>query len=152
MRKRTAQPTRAGQLTGTQLRIVTIHNDGLRESITLANQGTLAQPMCGWALATLRGERFYFFPDDVVMLPEMTVTIHSGQDALDAPPSDLLWTHEQMWNNRGDVAVLFDCDGLEVDRYAYPHKRITGSAASRLKRLARDGEVWRVVTLHRPSR
>lgn len=118
MRKRTAQPTRAGQLTGTQLRIVTIHNDGLRESITVANQGTLAQPMCGWALATLRGERFYFFPDDVVMLPEMMVTIHSGQDALDAPPRDLLWAREQMWNNRGDVAVLFDSNGLEKEIFA----------------------------------
>ncbi len=145
MRKRTAQPTRAGQLTGTQLRIVTIHNDGLRESITVANQGTLAQPMCGWALATLRGERFYFFPDDVVMLPEMIVTIHSGQDALDAPPRDLLWAREQMWNNRGDVAVLFDSNGLEVDRHTYPHKRILGSAAYHRKQLVCDSGTWWMV-------
>ena len=102
MRKRTAQPTRAGQLAGTQLRIVTIHNDGLRESITLANQGTLAQPMCGWA-------------------------------------------REQMWNNRGDVAVLFDSNGLEVDRYTYPHKRILGSAVQHRKQLVRDSGTWWMV-------
>ena len=41
-----------------------------------------------------------------------------------------------MWDNGGDMVVLFDANGVEVDRYAYPHERIMGSG----KRLLHDGE------------
>ena len=147
MPKRTAQSTRTGQLSGVQLEISGIHNDGLRESVTLINRGTVVQPMGGWALATLRGERFYFFPDDLILRPGKMVTVHSGQDAPDmssAAPHELqlVWAHEQMWNNGGDMAVLFDANGVEVDRYAYPHERIMGSGNRRRKRLLHDGETW----------
>jgi hypothetical protein len=122
MTKRTTQPARAGQLAGAQVKIGQVHNDALREYVTVVNVGTMAQPMGGWALASLRGERFYTFPDGLILLPEIVAVIHSGQGASDNPPHDLLWTEEQVWNNQGDVAVLFDADGLEVDRCAYPHK------------------------------
>ena len=74
MRKRKGQPTRSGQLAGAQLKISGVHNDGLRKSVTIINRGSVAQPMGGWALATLRGKRFYFFPDDLFVLPSMSVT------------------------------------------------------------------------------
>ena len=131
--------------------IEVVHNDVLRESVIIVNKGTIAQPLCRWVLATLRGEKFYAFPDDLVLKPKMAATIHSGQGALDNPSSGLLWTEhlfwteEQLWNNQGDVAVLFDANGREVDRYAYPHGRIMGSADKRPMRLLRDGETWRMV-------
>ena len=50
-----------------------------------------------------------------------------------------------MWNNRGDVAVLFDANGLEIDRCAYGHARKLGNTTQRRKRLLRDGETWRMV-------
>jgi hypothetical protein len=121
-----------------------IHNDGLQESVSIQNQGTVAQPMSGWILASLRGQRFFPFPDNLIFLPGMAIIVHSGQQmqgqvrASLIVQNDLFWTNEQVWNNRGDLAMLFDADGNEVDRYGYPNKRVMGSSAERCKVLIRD--------------
>ena len=143
--KQYSQPTRAGELAGAQLEISRVHNDGLRESVTIVNRGTMAQPMSGWVLATLPGGQVYIFPDDIILMPGSVVVIHSGQDALVNSPPDLFWTHDQIWNNQKDTAILFDVHGLEVDRWVYPHGRISGSAAKHRKELVRNGETWRMV-------
>src|SRR3989304_3347197 len=105
MGKRSAQPNCTGQLSGAKVIIKEVHNDALSESVTIANKGTVAQPLCGWVLATLRGEKFYAFPDDLVLRPKMAATIHSGQGAPDNSSDvllwteDLFWTEEQVWDN-----------------------------------------------------
>jgi hypothetical protein len=147
MPKRIAQLTRVGQLAGTHLKIIDIYNDALREHVTIVNLGTQAQPMGGWVLASLRGEQFYTFPDDLILPPHMRVSLHSGEGALDAPPHHLFWAVEQIWNNRGDVAVLFDANGFEVDRRAHPYKwtQRPQRTTPRRKRLLCDGETWHMV-------
>jgi hypothetical protein len=57
----------------------------------------------------------------------------------------LLWTVEQVWNNRGDIAILFDANGLEVDRHSYPHERVMGSSANRRKVLVRNDNGFEIV-------
>ena len=42
----------------------------------------------------------------------------------------LWWTIDQVWNNHGDTAILFDANGLEIDRHSYPHERVVGSSAN----------------------
>lgn len=145
MSKRAPQPTRTGQLAGAKIKIVGVYNHGLREHVAIVNQGTVAQPLGGWALVVQRGKRFYFFPDDLILMPGMKVFIHSGQEALNSPPYHLFWTDEQMWSNRSDVALLFDHGGREIDRCAYSHKRMLGHDTQRRKRLLNDGETWRLV-------
>jgi hypothetical protein len=145
MSKRAPQPTRTGQLAGARIKIVGVYNHGLREHATIVNQGAVAQPLGGWALVALRGNRFYFFPDGLILTPGMKVFIYSGQDALNSPPYHLFWTDEQMWSNRNDVALLFDNTGLEIDRCAYSHKRMLDHDPQRRKRLLNDGETWRLV-------
>jgi hypothetical protein len=147
MSKRIAQPTRCGQLAGAQLKIIDIYNDTLREHVTIINLGTQAQPMGGWVPASLRGEQLYSFPDDLILLPRMRVSIHSGKGTLNDPPHHLFWADAQIWNNRGDVAVLFDANGFEVDRRSYPYKwvRRPQRTTPHRKRLVYDGETWRLV-------
>ncbi len=154
MNKQMTLPIRVGQSAGTQIKIAEVHNDALREHITLVNRGALAQPLGGWALATLRGEKIFFLPDDVILQPGIRLVVFSGQDAPDHPAHDLrlAWTHEQVWNNRSDVAVLFDFNGAEVDRYVYPPERPLRRLSQRRKRLARDGEAWRIVDEPKPNK
>ena len=47
--------------------------------------------------------------------------VHSGQGsaAAAAPPTDLVWTGRNVWNNAGDTAVLYDPTGREVSRFSY---------------------------------
>ena len=149
--KKLSQPTRASELAGAQLEISGIDNDDLRESATIVNRGTTGQPMSGWALATLRGGQVYMFPDEFILLPGAKVVIHSGQVAPENSPHGLFWTHEQRWNNQSDTAILFDDLGLEVDRWVYPHGRISGSSAKDRKQLVRDGDTWGVVNEQKPE-
>jgi len=148
MSKRTSQIVRAGQLKGAKLKIKAVKNDGLQESATIINRGTVVQPMSGWVLASLRGQAFYPFPDDLMFEPGMIVKVQSGLQE----PNDkrgvwlnLLWTVEQVWNNRGDIAILFDANGLEVDRHSYPHERVMGSGANRRKVLIRNDNGFEII-------
>lgn len=151
MSKRTSQIVCVGQLKGAKLRIKAVKNDGLQESVTIINKGTVPQPMSGWVLASLRGQAFYPFPDDLIFEPGMVVQVQSGQfepkiihrnrDVW----ADLLWTIGQVWNNHSDTAILFDANGLEIDRLSYPHKRVTGSSANRRKILVRNEAGFEIV-------
>ncbi|MFA5873245.1 MAG: lamin tail domain-containing protein [Anaerolineales bacterium] len=160
MSKKTAQIVRAGQLEGVKLFIKKIHNDVLQESISIHNQGTVAQPMSGWVLASLRGQLFYPFPDNLIFLPGLTVVVHSGQQVQGQGWSDriaqvdLFWTNEQVWNNRGDMATLFDADGFEIDRYIYPHERVMGSSDKRHKMLVQRPDGYQITDapVHQPGR
>lgn len=159
MSKRTSQVVRAGQLQGTKLKFEAVENDGLRECVTIINQGTVAQPMSGWVLASLRGHAFYSFPDDLMFEPGMIVEVQSGQmesqKANNARPvwkkllqsirTNLLWTIDQVWNNHSDVAILFDVNGIEVDRLSYPHGRVMGSSANRRKVLIHNNDGFEIV-------
>jgi len=136
MTKQTAQIVRTGLLNGVKLIIEKIHNDGLQEWVLIANHGTMAQPIGGWTLASLQGRMFFEFPENLILLPEMKVMVRSGAQAKedhlrsDLPGQlDLFWTSEQVWNNHGDRAVLFDVDGTMGSDHTYPNNRITGSSA-----------------------
>jgi hypothetical protein len=147
MPKKTVQPLRTGLLNGANIKIEWVRNDALREEVCITNEGTLAQPMSFWALASLFGERFFFFPEDLFLLPGKSVFVHSGQNQSGTVLSDdihLVWTDEQVWNNRGDLAVLFDAHGEEVDRFGYPREQVRSRNKDRRKILSHDGDKWTI--------
>ncbi len=141
MPERTSQVIRMGQLKGAKVKVKEVKNDGLHEYVTIINRGTVTQPMSGWVLASLRGQAFYPFTDDLMLEPGMVVKVQSGQLEPKAAQEEqgalkrLLWTIGQVWNNHGDTAILFDANGLEIDRLSYPNERVLGSSASRRKIL-----------------
>ena len=145
MSERTSQIIRIGQLQGAKIKIKAVKNDGLHEYVTIVNRGTVAQPMSGWVLASLRGQAFYPFTDDLMFEPDMIVKVQSGQLEPNATQEErgalkkLLWTIGQVWNNHSDTAILFDANGLEIDRHSYPYERVMGSSANRRKILM-DGD------------
>ena len=151
MSKRTSSVVQTGQLEGAKISIETVHNVGLQESLTITNRGTVVQPMSEWVLASLRGQVFYVFPDDLLIRPGMNVVIFSGQQKpakthLDQTRwKDLMWTTDQVWNNHGDTAILFDAVGQEVDRHSYPHSRVLGSSDKRKKALISDDSGFEIV-------
>ncbi len=141
MSKGKSWSVQSGQLTGAHIKIETVQNNGLKESILVVNRGTMMQPMSGWVLASLIGQVFYLFPETLIIMPGMTVVIYSGQQNKELPRqgvysrTEFTWTKDQVWNNHGDTALLFDANGIEVDRYSYPHNRVLGSSANHAKTL-----------------
>ncbi len=158
MSKRTSHSINTGQLEGAKIIIEAVQNHGLHESVIVVNRGTVIQPMSGWILASLRGQVFYQFPDDLLIRPGKGVMVYSGQQELKKTHDDqagwvvdLLWTTDQVWNNHGDTAILFDANDLEIDRHSYPHERVLGSSANRRKGLIRSENGFEIVdeSLHR---
>jgi hypothetical protein len=151
MSKRTSQIICAGHLKGAKLKIKAVKNDGMQEYVTIINRGTVIQPMSGWVLANLHGQAFYPFPDDLRIEHGMIVKVQSGQLESKTIHKDrgvlenLLWTIGQVWNNHSDTAILFDANGLEIDRFSYPHERVKGSSAYRRKILKRNEDGFEIV-------
>ena len=151
MPERTSQVVRMGQLKGAKIKIKEVKNDGLHEYVAIINRGTVTQPMSGWVLASLRGQAFYPFADDLILEPDMIVKIQSGQlepkvaQAERGALKKLLWTIGQVWNNHSDTAILFDANGVEVDRLSYPYERVMGSSANRRKILIAGDSGFEIV-------
>ncbi len=151
MSKQTSEVVQTGQLEGAKITISALHNQGLQESITIINYGTVVQPMAGWVLASLRGQVFYQFPDDLRIRPGMSVVVNSGQHSAEkifndqSMRTELFWASGQVWNNHGDTAILFDSIDMEIDRYSYPHERVLGSSDKRKKGLLRGDKGFEIV-------
>ncbi len=101
------------------LRISTLRFTGMDEYIEIRNDGNLAQDMTGWRVFSEVGAQMYHFPQGYRLPAGDYVRIHSGPQAFSLPPHHLLWTQAYIWNNDGDVAILLDAQGQEVDRWAY---------------------------------
>ena len=122
---------------GARICVKEVRNEGRSESVVIANEGHVDQPLTGWVLASLHGPQVFRFEDGLVLRPGARVTVTSGQGVAHKPPAVLAWTDETVWNNRGDMALLFDCEGEEVARYAYPATR-----AEQADRLPRQLLLW----------
>jgi hypothetical protein len=119
---------------GARICVKEVRNEGRAEAVVIANDGHVDQPLTGWALASLQGIKVFRFEDGLVLLPGARITVTSGEGVAHKPPALFGWTEENVWNNRGDVALLFDYEGEEVARFAYPASR--AEQAERLPKQA----------------
>ncbi|MSP12126.1 MAG: lamin tail domain-containing protein [Chloroflexi bacterium] len=72
------------------IRIITIVSTGRDEYITLTNRGASPQSLTGWKIISAVGLQIFQFPSDFTLEPAQNVRVHSGPDALNNPPADLL--------------------------------------------------------------
>jgi hypothetical protein len=89
------------------------------ERIQIRNRGTVAQDMTNWRIHSVVGDQWFYFPSGYTLNAGATVRVHSGPDAYDSPPTDLLWAYAYYWNNEGDKAVLYNSVGQQVDSVCY---------------------------------
>ena len=103
---------------------VSIQNVDLAgEVVVIVNAGTDPQVMTGWELLSEEGGQRFVFPG-FTLDPGATVLVTSGPNGRQDPPGVLQWLKSDgspyrghIWNNDGDVAVLFDSGGNEVSRF-----------------------------------
>ncbi len=102
-----------------KLSIKTLQHETRDEYVEVTNQGTAGQTMTGWRIHSAVGDQWFTFPGGFVLAVGATVRVHSGPDAFEAPPTDLLWQTSYVWLNEGDKAVLYDDGGQVVDKVCY---------------------------------
>lgn len=106
------------------VRIQTVVNEAEAEYVELANLGTVPQLMDGWKLkGSLDNEDLFddfTFPAGFALQPGASVKVHSGPNGLDAPPTDLFWTEQDIWDNAGETIYLFNPQLDLVDSFDWP--------------------------------
>ena len=120
------------QVDGARICVKEVLNDGKSESVVIANDGHVEQPLTGWTLVSLQGLQVFRFDDGTVLRPGSPIRVTSGEGVAHRPPAVLGWTDQTVWSNRGDVALVFDYEGEEVCKFAYPASR--AEQAARLPR------------------
>jgi hypothetical protein len=101
------------------LSIKTLQHETRDEYVEVTNTGSAEQAMAGWRIHSVVGDQWFAFPGDMILGVGATVRVHSGPDAFESRPTDLLWQTSHVWLNEGDKAVLLDEGGRAVDEVCY---------------------------------
>ncbi len=137
---RRSKPTAMRETPGADIVIAGVSADGLSESVTIVNRGEIAQPLTGWAVVSLHGQEVFEFPEGTTLPAGGRVRVLSGEQAQPAPRGELLWSHENVWSNHSDTALLFDQKGHEVNRFTYPQPTLRTNRRPKRKILDQDRE------------
>lgn len=91
------------------------------EYVEIENTGTEPVNLSRWRLLSERGDQWFWFPDDDVILGAgETIRVYSGPGAADkaARDGDLFWTEKHVWSNsRKDDARLLNQQAMPVDEW-----------------------------------
>ncbi|MDI7278104.1 MAG: lamin tail domain-containing protein [Anaerolineae bacterium] len=135
---RRSRPVVMPETPGADVAITEVRAEGSLEYVTITNRGQIAQPLSGWALASLRGLAVFLFPEDTVLEPGAELRVLSGEAAAAGSAGTLVWTRESIWSDRSDTVLLFDSLGREVARRAYPRPTIREERVPKRKILVLD--------------
>jgi hypothetical protein len=101
------------------LYILELLYEGGDEQLVIENRGTATQDMTGWWIHSVVDDQRYDFPAGYALPAGEMVIVHSGPDARNEPPVDMLWTTGYIWNDAGDTAVLVNELSHLVDATCY---------------------------------
>jgi len=101
--------------------IVDIFNSGYAEHVVIRNRGGAPADLSGWWLAEEDHTVSPFtFPAGYILAPGAEVRIYSGAKGREHnPPFSFDWTEQNVWDNDGETAQLFDAQGNLVSEYHY---------------------------------
>jgi len=86
------------------------------ETVSIKNTGSEPVDLSGWKLVSQKGNQIYYFPAGTVIETGETIKVMSGPGA-QAGNNSLVWTNENIWNNKGDPGLLYDADENIVSRF-----------------------------------
>jgi hypothetical protein len=105
----TATPIQQGEVVLTDLNLV-------QDYVKIRNTGKDRVDLTGWRLCDRAGHCINFIEWEngyrFELLPFSTVTIYSGQEG--SPSYTRLYWPDEMWNDRGDIASLYNAEGTLV--------------------------------------
>jgi hypothetical protein len=111
---------------------VEVYNSGSDEYVYIDNLGDIAASTEGWILASgVGGQRFRLGTTEIG--PHASLRIVSGRTTA-VQNGDMLWTKQNVWNNDGDVARLYDANGLlRAVPHEYGRSRVTSAQPPSIK-------------------
>lgn len=95
---------------------LSVHNEGRSEHVRIQAPADRALTLTGWRLSSAVGDQKYNFPA-TSLAAGAVIRIVSG--ATEQQAGDLVWGRQNVWNNDGDIARLFDASGALVAEVSY---------------------------------
>lgn len=83
----------------------------VKEFVTISNETSIDVDMTGWTLVSTKGNQVYHFPEGFILTAWNSVDLLSGPRQPQDLPRTLIWTNENIWNNNGDTAQLYNAEG-----------------------------------------
>ncbi|WP_018963745.1 MBL fold metallo-hydrolase [Coprothermobacter platensis] len=96
------------------VKVQIVSKDLAGEKVVIKNNGTTDVDMSGWKLISVQGNQTFTFPQGFILRKGASVTVVSGKNAYNNPPSVLMWKKANMWNNDKDPAKLLNSSGVLV--------------------------------------
>ena len=87
--------------------------------MVIRNEGDVPADLGGWSVSGSKGDERYTFPGGYSLPSGGEVDLHSGSGGVDAWPTDIYWTTNTVWNNKGETVYLRDAGGTVVQEYSY---------------------------------
>lgn len=85
------------------------------EIAVLANTGDETVDLSGWVLVSVQGDQRFAIPEGTSLAAGESLRIVSGENAVEGD-HQLVWTVQNIWNNKHDPAELYDSAGRLVDQ------------------------------------
>jgi hypothetical protein len=85
------------------------------EWVEMTNEGAGPVDLTGWRLEDEGPNHVFRFPAGFVLDPDSTVTVFSGCGNPTVSQQYFCNSGSAVWNNGGDIATLFDANGVKID-------------------------------------
>lgn len=109
-----------------------VFNSGSDEYVYIDNLGDIAVSTEGWILVSGVGSQKFSLRTAEIG-PRASLRIVSGRTTA-AQDGDMIWTKQNVWNNDGDIARLYDADGLpRAVPFEYGRSRSTSAQPPSIK-------------------
>lgn len=129
-REQPAQPVKLEEPPAQGVVITHIHYQGqvfrtqADEFIEIANQGPTPVDLSGWWVSAGHIGQNFFFPPQTIIKPQQRLRIYTDEIHPESGGFSF-GSKRALWNDKGDVGLLFDKTGAEIARWAYGAKVAT---------------------------
>lgn len=91
-----------------------------REFVMISNRSSATVDLTGWTLVSTIGDQRFTFPSGYTLDAWSDVFILSGLNNFYVTNPHFYWTTENMWNNNGDTAQLYNANGVLINEISLP--------------------------------
>ncbi|MGH2415098.1 MAG: lamin tail domain-containing protein, partial [Microcystaceae cyanobacterium] len=98
------------------------------EYVEITNQGSAIIDVSGWRLHGEDTRQNFYFPKGTLLAPRKSLRVYTNE--IHPETGGLSFGIKRaIWNNKGNVGLLYDAQGNLVDSFSYGNKKTDGATA-----------------------
>lgn len=98
-----------------------VHRTQADEFIEIQNQGKASVDLSGWRVSAGNIGQNFLFPAHTIIKSQQRLRVYTDEIHPESGGFSF-GSKRALWNDKGDIGLLFDASGAEISRWAYGHK------------------------------